>query len=176
MRARRDATDPAFGTAASAAITAQALALPAYAQAATVHLFLSFQSEVDTSAIAADALARGKRVLVPAFPEGADSMRCTQITTLDAAAFDVGVWGTRTPKHFMPVPPEDIDLIFVPLSAFARGPDGVHRLGYGRGHYDRFLPQLRADVLKIGLAFRLQEEPVLPLEPHDIMLDTVLTE
>ena len=65
--------------------------------------------------------------------------------------------------------------LVVPLLAFdTRG----HRLGYGAGHYDRTLEQLRAQhqVLAIGLAFAAQEVAYVPTEPTDQPLDLIVTE
>lgn len=63
------------------------------------------------------------------------------------------------------------DLILVPLLAFdARG----HRLGYGAGHYDRTLAELK--VPAVGLAFDFQREEALPAEPHDRALDCIVTD
>jgi 5-formyltetrahydrofolate cyclo-ligase len=176
VRAARDAADPALRAAWSDAICAQAIALDAYRAAGTVHVFLSFGSEIDTSALAQHALAAGKRVAVPAFPDGPDQMRMCALTTLSPDAFDIGVWGTRTPRQFVPVDAYAIDLAFVPLAAFERRADGVARIGYGKGHYDRFLPMLRPNTPKIGLAFALQAVSDLPVEPHDVLLDAVITE
>ena len=66
-------------------------------------------------------------------------------------------------------------VVLVPLVAFDRA---GHRLGQGAGHYDRTLAALRASgpVLAIGLAFAVQEEPALPVEPHDQPLDWIVTE
>jgi 5-formyltetrahydrofolate cyclo-ligase len=67
------------------------------------------------------------------------------------------------------------DVLLVPLAAFdALG----HRIGYGAGHYDRSLAQLRAKkpVLAVGLAFSVQEIPAVPAAAHDARLDLVLTE
>jgi 5-formyltetrahydrofolate cyclo-ligase len=176
IRALRDAVDGATRAEWSASVCAQALALPAYRSANTVHVFLSFGSEVDTSMIVRDALKRGKRVVVPAFPDAPDAMRMCALTTLSPDAFDIGVWGTRTPKRFVPIAADEIDLAFVPLAAFERRSDGrVARIGYGKGHYDRFLPQLRAGVPAIGLAFALQSVHDLPVEAHDAWLDAVIT-
>ena len=67
------------------------------------------------------------------------------------------------------------DVLFVPLAAFDRR---GHRIGYGAGHYDCTLAQLRAKkpVVAIGIAFATQEIAEVPSEPHDQKLDFVLTE
>ena len=63
------------------------------------------------------------------------------------------------------------DLIVVPGMAFdAAG----HRLGRGRGYYDRFLCQ-HPQVKKIGLCFDFQKVPMVPTEPFDIVMDEVLS-
>ena len=62
-------------------------------------------------------------------------------------------------------------ILLVPFLAFdARG----HRLGYGKGHYDRYLHHRK--VLSIGVGFQGQEVEEIPHESHDIALDFILTE
>jgi 5-formyltetrahydrofolate cyclo-ligase len=67
------------------------------------------------------------------------------------------------------------DILLVPLAAFDRA---GHRIGYGAGHYDRTLRQLRASrkIIAIGLAFAAQEILRVPASTHDARLDLVLTE
>jgi len=67
------------------------------------------------------------------------------------------------------------DILLVPLAAFDRA---GHRIGYGAGHYDRTLAQLRAarKITAIGLAFAAQEIPCAAASAHDARLDLVLTE
>ncbi len=62
--------------------------------------------------------------------------------------------------------------LIVPLAAFDRR---GHRIGYGKGFYDRALARL-GPVMTIGLAFATQEIPLVPDEPHDRQLDFVVTE
>jgi len=66
-------------------------------------------------------------------------------------------------------------LVLTPLLGFDRK---GNRLGYGKGHYDRALADLRAKgrVFVCGLAFFGQEVDEVPAEPHDIPLDWVMTE
>ena len=63
-----------------------------------------------------------------------------------------------------------IDTVLVPGVAFdAAG----HRLGRGRGYYDRFLaicPQVR----KVGICFPFQRVAEVPVEGHDIVMDEVI--
>ncbi len=176
-RALRDAAPAASRASWSAAICALALAHPAYRAAHTLHIFLSFQSEIDTSAIIKHALASGRRVLVPLFEKGNPLTLCTQIDTLDPAAFDIGRWGMRTPKAPRPVDLKHIDVCFVPMLAYApmSGRQFV-RIGYGAGYYDRMLARLRPETSAIGLAFALQKVDSAPLENHDQLLTTILTE
>ncbi len=63
----------------------------------------------------------------------------------------------------------------MPLAAFDHA---GHRIGYGAGHYDRTFAQLRAikPFTAIGLAFDTQEIEAIPMQPHDVALDYMLTE
>ena len=48
-----------------------------------------------------------------------------------------------------------------------------HRLGRGKGYYDRLLPRL-SHCYKIGICFDFQKVPSVPTEPTDIAMDEVL--
>ena len=63
------------------------------------------------------------------------------------------------------------DVLFMPLVAFTANGD---RLGQGGGFYDKWLGA-HPDVIRIGLAWDMQEVPELPLEPHDMGLTAVVT-
>ena len=68
---------------------------------------------------------------------------------------------------------EAIDLALIPGAAFDRRGG---RLGRGKGFYDRFLPRLRSEALKIGLAFECQLADEIPTEAWDVRMDLVITE
>lgn len=181
VRALRDAAPAEMRADWSRRICAKALQLTAYHAARTIHIFLSFQSEIDTTAIIEDAFRAGKRVVVPVFLKNSDETPATQIASLDDSEFTFGKWNLRTPRTLRLVPIDAIDLVFVPMVAFSPVPQGeggvrVARIGYGAGFYDTFLSRLRAGVPKIGLAFSLQRVAYIPIEPHDVLLDSVLTE
>ena len=63
------------------------------------------------------------------------------------------------------------DLIIVPGVAFDRK---GHRIGRGRGYYDRFLSQ-HLDVKRIGICFDFQLVDEVPTEPFDILMDEVIS-
>lgn len=72
-----------------------------------------------------------------------------------------------------PVPTDPFDVIVVPVVGFDRS---NNRLGLGGGFYDRFLAG-QPDALKIGVAYAwaLVEEGI-PVEPHDVRLDRVVSD
>ncbi len=68
--------------------------------------------------------------------------------------------------------PTNLEVIIIPLLAFDS--DG-NRIGQGGGYYDRFLRKYPY-AKKIGLAYEFQKVDNIPVEPHDVKLDTIITE
>jgi len=62
-------------------------------------------------------------------------------------------------------------VLLVPLLGVDRA---GNRLGYGQGHYDRYLSH--HTPLTIGLGFHEQLVKTIPAQDHDISLDYILTE
>ncbi len=92
-----------------------------------------------------------------------DEINFYQVTDLDTLV--PGSFGIREPdpQRHAPVTPDDIDLILVPgLSFDLMG----HRLGQGKGCYDRFLTRV-STTPTIGISYHSQLVPHLPSEPHD---------
>jgi 5-formyltetrahydrofolate cyclo-ligase len=80
-------------------------------------------------------------------------------------------WGIPEPVEAEEFPSDKIDFIFVPLLAFdLRG----HRVGYGKGFYDRFLKTCSVSVIKTGLSFFEPEQKIIENE-FDIALDYCIT-
>ncbi|MEW6722772.1 MAG: 5-formyltetrahydrofolate cyclo-ligase, partial [Candidatus Micrarchaeota archaeon] len=50
----------------------------------------------------------------------------------------------------------------------------MHRLGYGKGYYDRFLS--RSFAYRIGVCFDFQVEERLPRHDDDERMDEIITE
>lgn len=78
-------------------------------------------------------------------------------------------WGAKEPSHKRLVTP---DLAIVPIVCFDRN---GYRIGYGSGFYDKILCNM-AISRKIGVAYSFQENYNIPREPHDIKLESIVTE
>lgn len=145
-------------------------AYSAWQSARAVLLFFPFASEPDISPLLADALATGKLLALPRFNATTKAYEAVQVTDL-ARELVIGAFQMREPVATCPVVPLNrLDLALVPGLGFdARG----HRLGRGKGYYDRLLAGFSGR--KIGVAFDLQIVPEVPREPHDIALDAVVT-
>jgi 5-formyltetrahydrofolate cyclo-ligase len=176
MRTLRDAAAPEQRAKWSVSIARYVRLHPAYQQAHVVHVFLSIQSEIDTRPIIEDAFRQGKRVVIPVFALKSNETANCEIDTLADSAYDIGGFGLRVPRVMRPVDPALIDVVLIPLLAFApaSGDSRWLRLGYGAGFYDTFLSRVQA--AKVGIAFSMQRVAQLPREPHDILLDDVITE
>ena len=84
-----------------------------------------------------------------------------------------GPLGIRQPPAAAPrVPLDSIDAVVVPGVAFDKS---GYRLGYGGGYYDRLLPKLRDDRVRIGYAYDEQVVEDLPAADHDEQVDAVVT-
>jgi 5-formyltetrahydrofolate cyclo-ligase len=156
----------------SAAICARAGALPEFVGAATVMLFASFGSEVDTGPLIAQVLRDGKTLCLPRVQE-ARLMAAYRITD-PSVDLVPGIWGIPEPRPGLPeISPHDLDVVIVPGCVF----DIVGgRCGYGGGFYDTYLPSTRRGVPRVALAFDLQIVDHLPSEPHDLAVDAIVTE
>ncbi|HCW32269.1 MAG: 5-formyltetrahydrofolate cyclo-ligase, 5-formyltetrahydrofolate cyclo-ligase [Candidatus Peregrinibacteria bacterium GW2011_GWE2_39_6] len=67
--------------------------------------------------------------------------------------------------------PLEIDLVIVPGVAFDQF---GHRLGYGKGYYDRLLKKLSS--FRVGLAYESQIILKIPYESHDELVNEIVTE
>lgn len=159
----------------SLAICEKLSSLSAYQTAQVVMAYVHARSEVRTESLIRELLAEGKTVVIP-YCDGDDLIpwRLTDWSELAIGAF--GILEPRAELRNVPqrrIEPVEIDLICVPGLAFDRA---GNRLGSGRGYYDRLLPLLRDDAIKVGLAYECQIVPQLPTEPHDVPMDLVITE
>ena len=67
------------------------------------------------------------------------------------------------------------DILLVPLVSYD---NGLNRLGYGGGFYDRYIEKIEKikKIIKIGVAFSCQKIKSVPTSKHDKKLDFIITE
>lgn len=147
----------------SVALWAELAELSQYRDAVTVMAFASMPTEPDTDGLLARMERDGKVVVLPRLDDG----RIVPVRMTGAVTR--GQFGIREPVG-PSVDPATIDLVIVPGVAFTA--DGS-RLGHGKAYYDRFLPGTRAHT--VGACFDEQLVDELPVEPHDVRLDRVLS-
>ena len=141
-------------------------------QARQVLLYSPDENEVDTGGLWQAARRRGISVYYPRVT--ADKQVLEFVRRHDNEPLTPGVFG-------IPVPPgEDLltsvattDLVLIPGVGFDRA---GHRLGRGRGYYDRALRGVLAGALRVGLAYDYQVVPHIPVDEHDECVDYIVTE
>ncbi len=169
LKARR-AIEPEAQQTRDAKIQAHVLDLPEYQNCRMVYIYVSKAGEVDTRPIIENAWRSGKTVAVPRC--GANGIM--HFYCIDAwNALEPGCFGLSEPAVWCKpaLKPEPEDLCIVPGLAFDR--DG-HRLGYGKGFYDRFLADFPGRTA--GLCPAASMVSRLPRDATDRPAELVITE
>lgn len=154
------------------AIAARLVELPAWREADIVHTYVgAVEGEVGTREIVRRALAEGRTVACPRVRWDPPRLETYAIRSLDDLVEGRrGLW-EPDPDRAEPVADSALDLVVVPGLAFDRR---GWRIGFGAGLYDRFLSGV--DAPRVALAFSLQLQDNLPVEPHDVPVDWIVTE
>ena len=77
------------------------------------------------------------------------------------------------PECWEPAAPHHVDLVLIPGLAFD---SGGGRLGRGKGYYDRLLADPSFHARKVALAWEWQIVEAVPTEPHDALMNLIVTE
>ena len=167
--ARRNALDREWQRSACRVIAERALALPQLETVQPVGGYWPIRSEVDPRPILRGLVKRGQTVALSQILHPRLSWREWRPgDVLITGGFGVREPGPDAPECFP-------QALLVPLAAFDRQ---GHRIGYGKGHFDRSIAALSEmhPVITIGLAFSVQEVASVPAEDHDRRLDVIVTE
>ena len=135
-----------------------------------IFCYLSFGNEADTIAIVQQMLEWGTAVSVPVCSPADCTMTPSVIDSL--ADCTKNCYGILEPAKIIP-PDMAFDAVLVPGVVFSRT---GHRIGFGKGYYDRFLHTVSGSPLKIGLCYDWQLLDDIPHEPHDVTMDWIMTE
>lgn len=165
---------------------------PKVMAAHTLLLYYSLPDEVNTHEWIDELVAEGKRVLLPVVVNDKDMVIREYTGKHDLAEGSFHIMepiGKLFPEEKYP----EIEVAIIPGMSFD---DTGHRLGRGKGYYDRFLTKLRGkevdksgtevdksdtedknlgtEVYKIGVCFGFQKLQEIPFESHDILMNEVI--
>lgn len=87
-------------------------------------------------------------------------------------AFQMNQFGITEPLSNDVIPAGEIDLVIVPLLAVD---EQGHRVGYGKGYYDRYLADCRQDCIKVGVSYFSPIKAIDDAAEFDIPLDLCIT-
>lgn len=132
--------------------------------------------EVDIRPLTEQLVGQGRTVVLPKVT-GDETMELRRYT--GPGDLKEGAFHIMEPTGELFTDYDRIDAVLVPGMAFdAAG----HRLGRGKGYYDRFLSELKGSILRtalppriIGVCFPFQRVAKVPTEEHDVMMDEVIS-
>lgn len=148
-------------------IISRLLSHPVIVGSKTILMYYSLHDEVNTHHAVNQLIASGKTVLLPRVVDGENMEIRVHRNPDDLVPGHYGIMGPTGETYTRY---EDIDVAVVPGMAFDQY---GHRLGRGKGYYDRFLPKA-SHAYKIGVCFDFQKQETIPTDANDITMDCVL--
>jgi 5-formyltetrahydrofolate cyclo-ligase len=172
----------------SARVWQRVLALPVYQSARHIGVFLSMpHGEIQTDILIQDCVLQGKTVYVPEVGQNFEhcDMELRKVILKDDKdplfhkKWPNNKWNIPEPPSDMPIEvakPGDLDLVIMPGLAFDRE---RHRLGQGKGYYDRFLARMmvgdkKLPLVAVALSPQLVEDTSIPVAEYDQSMDMVV--
>lgn len=164
LKSRRSELSADYLRSASEAISAKVM--ESCSGARCVMLYRALPGEVQLDALADELLDRGVTVVLPKVVGDRLEIRCYQgPDSLEKGAFNIM-------EPVGPIYEGPLDVVVVPGLGFdLQG----HRIGFGKGFYDRFLPT-HPESRKIGVCFSRMLLPSIPVDEYDVRMDIILTD
>jgi 5-formyltetrahydrofolate cyclo-ligase len=155
----------------SLAIANEILKLPIW-EKIYFHVFLPIteHKEVDTEFILHVLSGKDKEIVVS--KSDFETRDMTHFLLTDNTRIKKNEYNIPEPVDGLEVRATKIDVVFVPLLAFDKK---GHRVGYGKGFYDKFLAECKPETIKIGLSFFEPEELISDVFEGDVQLDYGVT-
>ena len=135
------------------------------------HLFMASEQnkEIDTAHLLSVLQGKDKQIVIPKI---LDDYVLEHYLLFDQTPLKMSHWGIPEPQSGIKINSNQIDVVFVPLLIFdLQG----HRIGYGKGYYDRFLAKCRKETIKVGLSYFDPIEKIDDIQSHDIPIDFGIT-
>ncbi len=144
-----------------------------YKNATQIFAYSSIKNEVCCNKTIAQALKDGKKVALPKVLSANDSnMEFYYLD--DKISTENGYMGISEPTDLTAVAiPDGQTVIVTPGIVFDRN---FHRIGFGKGFYDRYFNKYAGDTKKVALCYDFQLLDGIPSDCHDIPVDVIITE
>lgn len=166
VKARKSLLSALEKSQAAAAVFSRLEQSAAFALAENILLYHSLPDELSTREFL-DKWSSRKRFFLPRV-NGVN----LDILPYDRSRLAMGAFHIEEPQGEETADISAIELVVVPAVAYDRR---GNRVGRGKGYYDRLLSSTRATKVGVGYDFQLIEEEI-PVEPHDVAVDIVITE
>ncbi len=140
---------------------------PFFLSSKEICCYIDVQNEVGTREIIETAWKQGKKVAAPRIC--GDDMRFFYFHSFDELKDDT--YHIPAPSDLLPADSSS-SLIIMPGAVFDKK---RHRIGYGKGYYDRYL-NIYSGCKTIAIAFENQVLTAIPFESHDKCPDYLITE
>ncbi len=136
------------------------------------HIFLSIteHKEINTDYVMNILAGKDKNMVIS--KTDFESVEMTHYLLTDNTMIRKNSHNIPEPMDGIEIVSEKIEVVFVPLLAYDKQ---GHRIGYGKGFYDKFLSKCKPDTLKIGLSFFEAEEKIEGIFDSDVALDYCVT-
>ena len=136
------------------------------------HIFLSIeeQKEINTDYILNILAGKDKNIIIS--KSNFEDYSMTHYLLTDNTKIKKNAYNIPEPVDGIEIPSSQLEVVFIPLLAFN---ETGHRIGYGKGFYDRFLANCKPKTLKIGLSFFEVEDETIEASEDDVRLDYCVT-
>jgi len=135
-----------------------------------IHVFLSIarNNEINTFHIINQILRQFPKVKIAVPKSDFTTGAITNYSYSAHTRLKVNKLGIPEPVSGEIIDPSQFDIVLVPLLCFDK--EG-YRVGYGKGFYDRFLPNCKPGVKKIGLSLFPPIEKISDTNDFDVKMD-----
>jgi len=134
----------------------------------SIFVYVSFLGEVDTHKIIKRNL-HSKIIYAPSLNSKSTTIAPSRLKSW--SDLKKGTYGILEPKNGPTFDVNAIDMCIIPGAAWDKN---GHRIGFGKGYYDRFLQNYKG--IKVGLAYDFQIVKNIPADKHDIAVDYIITD
>ena len=169
-RALRDSFGEEFINKASYSTSNNLQKIEEFVKADIVLLYYPTKNEISPLPLFEICLKMGKTVAFPVCQKESTTLMFKKVTSLDM--FSPSSFGIFEPNEECEIIiPTEKTICITPALLFSKK---GHRLGYGKGYYDRFLKDFNG--ISVGFSYSDCVLDFIPHDAHDIPLDMIITE